>query len=464
MNNTTTILKELEQFIQKDGLNINQFGKRSGMNAGTVSSILNNKRVLAVDQLDRITATMNLPHGHFYEQYMQEYLNEIAPNWRRIKPFLYRCTELDKLECIKQAVNLLMDNLLYLSSLLEVAEDFFGQGKHTAAAILYESIALSEKNQHSERLAFCQYRLFLIRQGKDLEQNYQAAIQFEPFADRLHEIEQLDALKDLANTYRSLHRWEKVYTTAVKLQHIAKIQYSLSHSSNKELTVSQKNPSRPLFFYVAYSNLLIGGFFHDQGNYEMALEMAYKYADLEWVKETDEETLHWKGLFQEWARANIFLAKLMSGDTKLLSEYVNYIESREIEMIRGLWNVMMMANRFGVDVDHILTKFGAVLTNLHEQKGNEIYNDQNIADQHVGLLSELAQYYLSKGHYEKGFHHLLDGLKKSTIINDESTMLRFIRLFERFRKFALVETKLEYHNLVEMGGKHEENNFSAVRN
>jgi hypothetical protein len=57
-----------------------------------------------------------------------------------------------------------MDNLMYSTYLFNVAEDFFKDGKHAAATILYESVAVSEKSQHSERLAFCQYRLFMARQ------------------------------------------------------------------------------------------------------------------------------------------------------------------------------------------------------------------------------------------------------------------------------------------------------------
>ncbi|MFB5269312.1 helix-turn-helix domain-containing protein [Paenibacillus enshidis] len=460
MNTTTTILAELDEFRGKNHLNTNQLAKRSGLNPGTVSAILNNKRVLGVDQLDRITVAMNLPEGYFYEQYIEEYLNEVAPNWRRIRPFLYRCAELDKLHCIKSAVELLMDNLIYSPLLLEVAEDLFQQEKPMAAEILFESIAIGERNQHSERLAFCHYRLFLIRQGSNHEQNYQSALQFEPFVDRLDEIEVLDALKDLANTYRSLHRWDKVYTTATKLHHLAKVQYSLVHS--REVKATNKKPTRPLFFYVAYSNLLIGGFHQDEGNYELAAEKANEYADLDWVKETDEESLHWKALFMEWAKANIFLAKLMSGHTHLLTDYVEFIGPKKIEITRGLWNIMIVANRYGVDVDHILVRFDTAISNFLEQKGNEVYNDQNTSDQQVGLLCELAQYYLNRDKFDMGFRYLLEGLEKSTILNDEGSMLRLIRLMERFRRFASDETEIEYHNLIEMGEKHEANNVLVV--
>ncbi|WP_255310312.1 transcriptional regulator, partial [Paenibacillus macerans] len=416
LNNTTTILGALEQFSKQHGLNISQLSRLTELNTGTMSAILNSQRVLSVHQLDRITKVMNLPDGHFYEQYIQEYLNEVAPNWRRIKPFFYRCAELDKLDCIKQIVNLLLDNPLYASPLFEVAEELIAQGKRMAAAILYESVALSEKSQHSERLAYCQYKLFLTRLGPDQEQNYRAAIQFEPFAERLEEIDQLVALKDLADTYRSLRRWDKVKKICIKLKQLAEIQYSFSHSRKKLDQGFVKLP-RPLFFYVVFGNMLISNAYYEQGDYELALQILSEAADLEWVKETDEETLYWKNLFQEWTQANILLTKLMAGDIELLSEYVNYFETKENEILTGLWNIMIVANRYKINLDHILTKFESVLSNVLEHEENEIYNQQNTDDQLVGLLCELADYYLIKGDHKQGFKFLIDGLKKSTMIN-----------------------------------------------
>ena len=66
-----------------------------------------------------------------------------------------------------------------------------------AAAILYKGVCEAEKYQHSERLAMCQYRLFIIDLGEDLEENFRAATQFEIYVNRLDETNQLEALKQL---------------------------------------------------------------------------------------------------------------------------------------------------------------------------------------------------------------------------------------------------------------------------
>ncbi|WP_193372626.1 DNA-binding protein [Paenibacillus terrae] len=178
--------------------------------------------------MDRITEAMGHPVGYFYERYIEEYLTDSTPNWRRMSPFLYNCAKLNKLDCIRQVVDMLLDKLGYSEPLFELAEELFNEGMNEAAAILYENVALTEKKQHSERLAICQYRLFKTRQGGDQQRNYEAAVQFESYVDRLDEIDQLDALKDLVNTYRSLHKWDKVNKFAEVLGNLAEIQYNLN--------------------------------------------------------------------------------------------------------------------------------------------------------------------------------------------------------------------------------------------
>ncbi|MGG6313466.1 tetratricopeptide repeat protein, partial [Paenibacillus macerans] len=428
MRQATTILTELKDFMRREGLNISQLSRLAELNSGTVSSIINGKKVMGVEQLDRLTASMGLAEGCFYEEYLKDYLTEASPNWRRIRPFLYRCGELEKLDCIRRTVVLLMENLMYASPLFEIAEDFFRSGKPAAAAILYESIAESEQKQHSERLAVCQYRLFMIRQGNDQELNYQAAIQFEPFVERLDEMEQLDALKDLANTYRALNRWNKVEKIVQKLEYKAKVFYS---SEREWKGQSSKKTNRPLFFYLAYSYLLYGNIYELRGDYKQALRYIQLYADLSWVKEKDQETQHWKNLFQEWAEANSLLTKLSSGDLSVFSEFVANIESKKDDIILSLLNIMENANRFDINVDDILQRFEVEINSLTRQLiAMGMYTQQTISDCISRLLNELATYYLRKNQYTDGFKHLIESMKISSNTNNKVCIIKCVGLFE----------------------------------
>ncbi|MEF2966800.1 helix-turn-helix transcriptional regulator [Paenibacillus sp. M1] len=449
MTDTTPILDQLHSFITQENLNLRRLAELAEINPGTLSSIFNNNKTLTVDHLDRITAVMKLPEGYFYEQYIRDFLSTKAPDWRRVRPFLYRCMELDKLDCIKQVVDLLMENLMYAPMLFEAAEDFFQQGKHAAAAILYESVASGEKHQHSERLALCQYRLFSIRLGDDQEQNYRAAVQFEPFVDRLDEIDQLDALKDVINTYRSLYRWDKVEELAKKLEYIGKIQYQLAQSSGGRERKSQKKTKRPLFTYIASAFLLRATVYEIRGNYELALQYVNAYLDLSWVKESDPETIYWINKYKQWAQANIYAYKLLSGDTSVLYDYVDFVESLEDEIMPALVNILEAANIYNINVDDIILKFESHITDyLQVQRLISVYSNLVMSNAFADFLHDLAYYYLHRYIYPVGFKYLLICLEFSLKINKRSSILKTVGLFEHFRHLASSETINSYQNLV----------------
>lgn len=60
MKETTTIRAELEQYIRREGITISKFGENTGINAGTISAIINGNRPIAMLLLDRIGAGMGL--------------------------------------------------------------------------------------------------------------------------------------------------------------------------------------------------------------------------------------------------------------------------------------------------------------------------------------------------------------------------------------------------------------------
>lgn len=442
MNSTATITTLLNEYMKRENLSLSQFAKQIGLNAGSLSYILSGNRTMNCEQLDHITEGIGLPKGYFYDQYYEEVVAPAIPNWRRIKPFIYSCAEVGNLNCIQKTVQLLLDNLMYSQFLFEVAEDLCNNGNKDAAIILYENVALSEKSQHSERLALCHYRLFMCKLANNQEKNYQAAIQFELFVDRLDEYDQLEALKDLANTYRSLRRWDKVEEMVEKLRQKAEFQYQGRTKYNHDL-----KPIRPLFTYIAYSDLLLGNVCEARGDYEKNLQYIERYANLDWVKEDDEETSIWKEKFQAWARMNTMVAKLFSGDISVLPDYITYIESHKDEALLSLLNIMEAANRYHFIVDDILQRFEiSVFTKQDYSKS--VYTRQTIEERLARLYYELADYYLKKGQSKEGFIYLITSLEKSVVINEKTSIIKCIGLFENFREQSDQETMVAYQKLI----------------
>ncbi len=125
MHTTATIREKLSNYLQKHRMTINQFARISGINSGTLSSIINGNRPMSMHQLDRITEGMRLEAGYFYDSYIHECIFHAIPDWRRLGPFLQRCAELGKLDCLRKAARMTMENLNYAPLLFETAESFF---------------------------------------------------------------------------------------------------------------------------------------------------------------------------------------------------------------------------------------------------------------------------------------------------------------------------------------------------
>lgn len=463
----TTVRAELEDYLKRKGTTINQFAETSGVNSGTISNIINGNRPIAMQQLDRITEGMGLAQGSFYDLYVDECFNNPTPNWRRIRPCLYGCAELNKLDCIRRVVSLMMDNLSYVPVLFETAEILFKQGKRDAAMLLYESVAESEKYQHSERLALCQYRLFTVALGNDQDVNFRAAVQLEIFIDRLDEVDQLDALKDLANTYLSLRRWSKVNELAKEMGRKAAIQYKHRYEYDQaRKNEFFKEPTMPLFSYILYSHVLCSVVCGECGDYDKALYYVSLYSDMSWIRENTQEAQQLMKQCKGWAEANTYLFRLMKGEVEVLPEYVAYIEERKDEILPALFKILQAANGYHINVDDILLRFEQEIFEYRDRQGKVgTYSQQIIADLYTHFMAELASYYVGRGIYEIGIKCILESLESSASINSDPCIIRCVGLFEQFRHVASPEAKKNYQNLIrEVCRLNEKKNGFAIGN
>lgn len=431
---SSTILAVMENYMKQNYLNGRQFAELIGVNPGTVTYFFNGQRIITVYNLDKLTEVMGYPEGYFYEQYIEDYLRDRTPNWRRIGPYLNRCVEIGKIDCFNTVVKLLMEHSIYSNLLFEMAEKLFKEGNYALAETLYENIALSEEKQYSERLAVCQYRLFKIKLGKSQVDNYKVASQFEPFVDRLDEWEQLDALKDLANVYRSLRNWDQVELFAKEMEHKANLQYF----SKKRENCNPTQLSRPLFVYITYSKLLLAEVCEGRKDFEGALRYTYQYADLSWVQEQDEDTLYWKESFEKWAKVNTNANKLLSGDISILDEYIKYLKQNPNELLPGIFNIVYSANKYNFNIDPILLEFQAQIQDYSIQATQDVYVTQVLSEHYNTLLYELTCYYVNKRDYINGIVTLSKGLENAVALRKEKNIIKFSFIFEMyFSKFKV---------------------------
>lgn len=444
MEPTTTIRSNIEDYIRKQGYTLQYFADISGVNAGTLSAIIKGTRPIAMAQLDLITQGMKLEEGHFYEIYGAECFVESAPHWRRLEPFLQRCAELDKLDCIQRVIQQVTDDRSYVSELFELAEYMLERDQKKAARMLYECVAECEKYQHSERLALCHYRIFTLSLGQDQHENLRAAVHFEPYINRLDEERQLDAIKDLANTYLALRYWDKVTDLGNELEQKARFMRTLKKRRTDRLF------AYPVFVYSAYSNLLKAAACDGREEYEAALRYTEAYSNLTQIEDPNDEELIFINKLNGWAQVNNFLYRLMMGDTSVLGSYVNYIEHDEAEILPALVKIMEAANSHDMDVDHVLSRFDpyiSMYSNTYGFIGS--YSELITNGRYIQFLKELTVYELNKRRFEQGFYYLLDCLSSAKKMKNESIIIQCVGLFERFRDKASFDIQHKYRVLIE---------------
>ncbi|MFE9274689.1 transcriptional regulator [Paenibacillus glucanolyticus] len=440
MKTTATIRGEITKFLQDNELTLNQFARISGVNTGSLSSILNGNRPMSMNQLDRITSSIGYPEGFFYDRYISECIFHTTPDWRRLGVFLQRCAELGKLDCLQKAARLTMENISYAPLLFELAEELFNEENYKAAVILYECVAESEKFQHSERLALCHYRLFLQSLSDNQETNWHAVVLFEPYIERLDEVYQLDAYVKLININGSLGQWNKVDLLAEKMGNKAMKRYR-----NKKNFFES---SQPLIFYILYAYLSRETSHGEQGDYEQALYYTTLYENTDWIIKPTEKERKIMYQFRDWAEANRYLYTLMSGETDVLPRYIEYVESREDEIFVALCNIILAANRYKLNVDHIIERFRAYLE--YRPQKNEIseISKHVTMNQYTRLLSELGIYYLNSKQYDRGLKYIVDSLEYSIKIKSDRGMLRCMGIFEQFRHFSSEDIQGRYTELI----------------
>ncbi|WNS46277.1 transcriptional regulator [Paenibacillus sp. MMS20-IR301] len=427
-------------------MSINQLSIQTGINSGTLSRLLSGQQPFAMSHLGLITQGMGLPKDYFYSLYVDECFYFSAPTWRRLHPFILSCAELGRLDCIEQVVKRLLDNLAYAPMLFEVAESLFQEGQWKAAEVLYRNVSTSEKYQHSERLAVCQYRLFRIALSDSQSRNLQAALLFECYLNRLEIADQLDGLKHLMHAYYSLHKWAKVDELAVEMHRLAALSYNHLHRSDRKER-KEKSPEKPLYFYILYSHLMRSSVQEEYGNYPEALRLIPLYMDGSWIQEDNEEVQRTLNQFNLWGTANEYLYRVMAGEQAILQEYVEYISAHEGQIFTAVYNIIKSANRYAWNIDDILERFSAYVPSGpdHSLFGN--YTSQIMANQHARFLTELAAYYLSQNHPD-GIKVILTGLESSVKINNESLIIKCVDLFEQHRHQASQHEKVSYKNLI----------------
>lgn len=417
MNTTTTIRDKLEDYLKRNGYTLQYFSEQSGINVGTLSRIVNGNRPISMEQLDRLTAGMGLDEGTLYDLFVDDFFVHHSLNWRRLRPFLLRCAELKKYGCIQKVLSYLLEDLKQIPNIFITAEIMYENGWKEAAAILYSCVVETEKYQHAERLAISQYRLFQLAIGLDTAKNLRAAIQFEPYKNRLPENFRLDAILQLANIYYTVQDWEKMEHLGDDLRLLS---YSV-YSGRQFKEDSSFKTERHLVVYYGQGYLIKSAALEHQGRYEEAKEFIKGYADLSWFEGLDDEGLYEVEKFKLFAEANLHNINLLMGNFDGLPDYITFLMRYPNEALPSAVIILMAANKHCVRIDDILVQ----LIRLIDGCKDNYYHKSNYTNRYINFYYQLALYQLNGGKSE-GLDNILRSLEMSLKINNRGHILECI--------------------------------------
>ncbi|PNQ85033.1 helix-turn-helix domain-containing protein [Paenibacillus polymyxa] len=454
MEHTPTIRSTIETELKQRGYTFSSFSKISGINRGTFSTMLNSNppKPISVRQMDLITKALGYPEGWLYELYINECFHEGKGHWKRIKPFLLRCVELERKECIQKVLSRLTEDLSYVSTVFEFAEELHEGGKENEAVPFYECVIENERYYHSERLAVSQYRLFSCSLNKDLENNRQQAIKFAPFRKNLPDNLQLDALLKLANAYFQLDDCGTVIQYAEELRILATNIYQQQLGEKlKSREVKPLNTERRLVVYYGQSFLLKGNAYEKQGLYQKALTFIPYYADLTGFEGLDDIGRIEAEKFKMWAKANKLNLEILMGETESLPAYVELLRNNPPEILHGLLTIVESANVYNYPIDEILTLFAEKIDKFKELNTNISYYHTNYnLITYSRFFLELSRYYFNTGAYLKAMDVMLKSFKASSQLNDKAYYIKSITLlFEKYKDHSTNGQREEYEKLLE---------------
>ncbi|WP_149095607.1 helix-turn-helix domain-containing protein [Paenibacillus terrae] len=410
MEPTPTIRSKIETELKQRGYTFSSFSKISGINRGTFSTMLNSNppKPISVRQMDLITQALGYPEGWLYELYIDECFYEGKGHWKRIKPFLLRCVELGRKDCIQKVLWRLTEDLSYVPTIFELGEELYSEGREKEAIPFYECVIENEKYRHSERLAISQYKRFKACTMSDLEKSLELVLEFTPYRNLLPEHYQLEAIHKITNIYFYLHKWDEVEKYGHELKKLANVIYmDRQIRKGKRRADHCSRAERHLVFYYGYGFLSVSTALQKKGYIKEAKAELEGYADLSWFKGLDLEGEADVEQFRLWAKANSYTLDLLLGNRDILPEYIAFLENHPEEVSSGLITILESANKYNFDVDSIIDKYSERIKRLQESE------DVKQMTYYYCYMYQLAIYHYGRGKILKGQEETLNYLSLS---------------------------------------------------
>ncbi|WP_411343378.1 hypothetical protein ACE3MZ_17305 [Paenibacillus sp. WLX1005] len=433
----------IENEMRRAGVNFNQLSQLTNINRGTLSSIFNTSslKLPSIEQLDKITESLNLNIGYYYDVYIEEYFRDFNPHWKKLKPLVYRCLRPQFQKQLKRILELLMESNINLSKLFIFTESWFEEGYRDELLLCYKYVIKFEKYNYSEQTVLSRYRIFYIESSNnDFEKDLHAAIEFGSHYSELDEHYRLDALLKLINIYFRHCQWDKVIELSKEMNLVSKNVYERKlHLQKDENEKVIFRTERHLLVYYAQSFLMPQAALEAQGKYKEAYTYIAHYKDLSWFENLDQLGMIELQKFQKFAIANELNILISMGDFKKLPEYMQFADQHPDELLPSMYCIVLSANKndFSLinDYDWILEKLNFIeQSNIEDSYYEVIYS----LDWLEKLYRQLAIYHFRYANYSEGVRYLSKCLALANQFNKKSEFNEYPELMNILKEWSLL--------------------------
>lgn len=438
-----SLRSEIEKKQKQYGYTLSKLSALTGINHGHLSDILRGNRPMTIKQLDALAHAFGQPAGWLYELYPEECFAKKRVSRPRVLPYLIRCAEIGRQDCIQQVVSRLLDDRKNVDVLFLVGERLFEAGKGRESIPFYKLVIENEKDSHSERFSLSQYRLFRATLGANAEENWMAVIRFDPYRNRLPENYQLDGLLQLANVSFVLQRWRDMERYADELRSLASKVYKHEVRRRKSAkTCEPLKTERHLVVYYGQGFLLKGAALQMQGLYEEAKKYVHGYADLDWFEFLDDTGRMEVEKFKTWAIANRYTYDLLMGTTQILPGYLDFLDKHPAEIPAGLMTIMEAASKYDLSIDPILERYSAEIKRFYD------YKDQVNIGRHYHFRYNKVVYELKHSRISRAIDEILCCLDLADRLKDQQAFKQSAALFWEYRHYASEQHKEGYQQII----------------
>lgn len=209
-----------------------------------------------------------------------------------------------------------------------------------------------------------------------------------------------------------------------------------------KLPIPHVQLERPLVYYFGLSHLMCGMAHQNQGSYEQARECIYKYAELGWMEDLEEEGMLVVEEFRFLAKTNLYAVDILSENIELIEEYVAFLQDNLEEILPGLNTILQAALMYHLDVGDILHTF--------EEQIDEFgsYEDAENISYYYSYCYHLALYYQKYDRLQDAVGLSLQAMQLADQSGNDRNFKKCTALFESLRESATAEQISQYRQML----------------